>query len=168
MADLHHLLDTHGDAIYGFLLQITGSEADASDVFQELWRKLVERPALLDDARDPRGFLLRMARNQFIDLTRRRQTRERIHAEASSGIPLFDTSPDPDEQAFRDALQTALAQLPADQRAVLHLKLWEGLTFDAIATLLDIPPNTAASRYRYGLDKIRDHLRPLYNEIQSP
>lgn len=167
MADLHHLLDAHGDAIYGFLLQITGSEADAADVFQELWRKLVERPALLNDARDPRGFLLRMARNQFFDLTRRRQTRERIHAEASSGIPLFDTSPDPDEQAFRDALQSALAQLPADQRAVLHLKLWEGLTFDRIATLLDIPPNTAASRYRYGLDKIRDHLRPLYNEIQS-
>jgi RNA polymerase sigma-70 factor (ECF subfamily) len=49
---------------------------------------------------------------------------------------------------------------------VVHLKLWEGLTFEAIARLLDIPPNTAASRYRYGIDKLRTRLRPLYEEIR--
>ena len=42
----------------------------------------------------------------------------------------------------------------------------EGLTFDKIAELLDIPLNTAASRYRYGRDKLRERLRPLYDEIQ--
>jgi RNA polymerase sigma-70 factor, ECF subfamily len=59
-----------------------------------------------------------------------------------------------------------LDSLPVDQRAVVHLKLWEELTFEAIAELLDIPSNTAASRYRYGLDKLRQRLRPLYREIQ--
>ena len=59
----------------------------------------------------------------------------------------------------------ALGNLPADQRAVVHLKLWEGMTFEQIAGLLEIPPNTAASRYRYGLDKMRELLRPLYDEI---
>jgi RNA polymerase sigma-70 factor (ECF subfamily) len=49
---------------------------------------------------------------------------------------------------------------------VLHLKLWEKLTFDAIAQTLDIPPNTAASRYRYGIDKLRERLRPIYDEIK--
>jgi RNA polymerase sigma-70 factor (ECF subfamily) len=58
--------------------------------------------------------------------------------------------------------------LPEDQRIVAHLKLWEGLTFDAIAQLLDISPNTAASRYRYGVDKLRTLLRPLYNELHTP
>jgi RNA polymerase sigma-70 factor (ECF subfamily) len=48
----------------------------------------------------------------------------------------------------------------------VHLKLWEGLTFEEIAGTLEIPVNTAASRYRYGLDKLRDRLRPLYDEIQ--
>jgi RNA polymerase sigma-70 factor (ECF subfamily) len=56
--------------------------------------------------------------------------------------------------------------LPAEQREVVHLKLWEGLTFDQIAQLLDIPANTAASRYRYGLDKLRECLRPLYDEVK--
>ena len=55
---------------------------------------------------------------------------------------------------------------PIDQRAVVHLKLWSGLTFDAIAEMLEIPLNTAASRYRYGLDKLRERLRPLYEEIK--
>ncbi len=40
------------------------------------------------------------------------------------------------------------------------------MTFDAIADALDIPLNTAASRYRYGLDKLRTRLRPLYDEIR--
>ena len=59
------------------------------------------------------------------------------------------------EQEFRLALAGALGELPADQRAVVHLKLWEGLTFDQIAEALELSPNTAASRYRYGLDKLR-------------
>jgi RNA polymerase sigma-70 factor (ECF subfamily) len=46
------------------------------------------------------------------------------------------------------------------------LKLWEGLTFEEIAAVLDLSPSTAASRYRYGLDKLRGRLRPLYEEIQ--
>ena len=59
-----------------------------------------------------------------------------------------------------------MAELPPGQRAVLHLKLWEDLTFDAIADALDLSPNTAASRYRYALDKLRARLRPLYDELK--
>ncbi|HEY0548818.1 MAG TPA: sigma factor-like helix-turn-helix DNA-binding protein, partial [Verrucomicrobiae bacterium] len=56
--------------------------------------------------------------------------------------------------------------LPTEQRAVAHLKLWEGLTFEVIAETLGISPNTAASRYRYAIDKLRERLRPLYDEIK--
>ena len=73
---------------------------------------------------------------------------------------------DPDEAAFRNELAIALGELPPDQRAVVHLKLWSGLTFEQIAETLEIPLNTAASRYRYGLDKLRARLRPLYDEIK--
>jgi len=45
--------------------------------------------------------------------------------------------------------------LPAPQREVITLKVWGGLTFAEIAATLDIPPNTAASRYRYGLEELR-------------
>jgi len=57
--------------------------------------------------------------------------------------------------------------LPPEQRAVVHLKLWEEMTFEQIAATLDIPANTAASRYRYAIDKLRHRLRPLYEEMRS-
>jgi RNA polymerase sigma-70 factor (ECF subfamily) len=81
-------------------------------------------------------------------------------------MPLFAQSTAPDEQIFREKLAEALGELPPDQRAVVHLKLWENLTFEAISETLEIPLNTAASRYRYGLDKLRERLRPLYDEIK--
>jgi RNA polymerase sigma-70 factor (ECF subfamily) len=79
---------------------------------------------------------------------------------------LFADSANPDEQVFRQNLSAAMAELPPDQRAVVHLKLWEHLTFDAIAEMLDISQNTAASRYRYAIDKLRERLRPIYEEIK--
>ena len=56
--------------------------------------------------------------------------------------------------------------LPDDQRTVVQLRLWDGLTFEEIAEAQGIPLNTAASRYRYGLEKLRTLLRPLYKELQ--
>lgn len=171
MTPLEQILEEHGDAVFSFLLQLSRSEPDARDVFQDLWRRLVENPSALDAARDPRAFLLHAARNQFIDLARRRDARSRAHdrlllLDESAG--LFQPSHDPDEAAFRHALDAALGQLPEDQRAVVHLKLWEGLTFETIARILGLSPNTAASRYRYGVDKLRALLRPLYDEIHVP
>jgi RNA polymerase sigma-70 factor (ECF subfamily) len=163
---LERLYDDHADALFGFLLNLTRSEADTRDALQEIFRRLALHPALLAGVRDERGFLLRMAHNQAIDAIRRRAARDRKHeSQALETAGLFAPAPDTDAQTFRVALEAALAGLPPEQRAVVHLKLWEGLTFERIATALAIPLNTAASRYRYGLDKMREQLRPLYAEI---
>ncbi|HEY0256091.1 MAG TPA: sigma-70 family RNA polymerase sigma factor, partial [Candidatus Methylacidiphilales bacterium] len=55
--------------------------------------------------------------------------------------------------------------LPAEQKAVVVLKIWEEMTFAEIAEVLEISANTAASRYRYALDKLRDELRPLHRDL---
>jgi RNA polymerase sigma-70 factor, ECF subfamily len=167
MAELQQLYDRHGPALFSFVLNLTRHEADACDLVQEIFRKLAERPDLLRGVTHERSFLLRMAHNLTVDLIRRRSTRERTcEAIAAEPVRLFLADTDPDEQLFRTQLTKALAQLPPDQRAVVHLKLWEELTFDEIARALEISPNTAASRYRYGIDKLRGLLRPLFNEIQ--
>ena len=161
------LYDAHASALFAFLLSLTRHEADCRDLLQEIFVKLARQPELLAAARDERAFLLRLAHNLAIDLMRRRQTRERNYQQLRLETdPLFRAAPTPDEQAFRAALTAALDDVPPEQRAVLHLKLWEGLTFEMIAETLDIPLNTAASRYRYGLDKLRHRLRPLYDEIK--
>ena len=165
--NLERLYDEHSQALFAFLLNFTRSEADTRDLLQEIFVKLARQPGLLKAARDERAFLIRLAHNAAIDLMRRRGTREKNYSQlARESESVFADSDNPDEAEFRKALSEALAELPMEQRSVVHLKLWEGLTFDAIADALEIPPNTAASRFRYGLDKLRERLRPLYEEIK--
>jgi RNA polymerase sigma-70 factor (ECF subfamily) len=166
--ELRRLYEEHAQSLYAFLLNLTRDEADTRDLLQDIFVKLARDPALLDGVRDERAFLIRLAHNAAIDLIRRRGTRDKTRDQfATESISPFAPASDPDEQTFRAALADALADLPADQRAVVHLKLWEGLTFEQIADAQDIPPNTAASRYRYGLDKLRERLRPLYEEMKN-
>ena len=163
--NLEQLYDSHAQALFAFLLNLTRNEADTRDLLQEVFCKIARRSGLLDGARDTRAFLLATAHNLALDLIRRRAARERKHDALAEASPaMFELASDLDEQHYREALATALAGLPEEQRAVVHLKLWEGLTFEAIAGTLGIPPNTAASRYRYGIDKLRDLLRPIYGE----
>jgi RNA polymerase sigma-70 factor, ECF subfamily len=165
--ELERLYDEYAQPLFAFLLNFTRNEADTRDVLQVVFIKLARQPDLLRDVRDERAFLFRLAHNAAIDLMRRHGVRE-SHQEqwAAEPVPLFAPSPDPDESAFREALTEALAELPTEQRGVVHLKLWEELTFEQIGQALAISPNTAASRYRYGLDKLRQRLRPLYDEIK--
>lgn len=164
---LERLYDDHAQALFAFLLNFTRHEADTHDLLQALFVKLASQPGLLASVRDERAFLLHLAHNAAIDLIRRRGTRERNYEQLAAEKPaVFDSTADQDEQAFRQSLAEALGELPPDQRAVVHLKLWEELTFEEIADALGLSPNTAASRYRYGLDKLRQRLRPLYEEIK--
>jgi RNA polymerase sigma-70 factor (ECF subfamily) len=117
--------------------------------------------------RDERTFLLRLAHNLAVDLMRRRSTRDKNEGElANEHLNLFAAGRNADEEYLREALSDALKELPPEQRAVAHLKLWEGRTFEDIGKALGIPANTAASRYRYAIDKLRRQLRPIYEEIK--
>lgn len=165
--ELERLYDAHAQALFAFLLNLTRNEADTRDLLQELFIKLARQADLLNGVRDERAFFIRLAHNAAIDLMRRRGARDKTREQFARELcGVFAAAANPDEQAFRTSLAGALAELPVEQRAVVHLKLWEGLTFERIAEALDIPMNTAASRYRYGLDKLRDRLRPIYEEIQ--
>jgi RNA polymerase sigma-70 factor, ECF subfamily len=165
--ELERLYDDHAAALFAFLLNLTRDEPDTHDLLQEVFVKLARQPGLLKRVQDPRAFLIRLAHNAAIDLIRRRSARDKRHLELrSESTSVFAEAGESDEATFRAALDQALSELPPDQRAVVHLKLWEGMTFERIAAVLEIPPNTAASRYRYGLDKLRGRLRPLYDEIK--
>jgi RNA polymerase sigma-70 factor, ECF subfamily len=164
---LESVYDEHADALFAFLLSLRRDNEAVREVLQELFTKLAQHPDRLTGVRNVRSFLIRMAHRITIDLIRRRDTRDRYHQDFQAAqVNLFAPTTDPDAAAVRDAMSKALAELPLEQRAVVHLKLWEQFTFEQIAETLEIPLNTAASRHRYGLDKLRHHLRPLYEEIK--
>ena len=156
----------HAPALYRFLLRLTGNEADTHDALQEIFVRLARSPRLLDGVTAPRSFLFRMAHRLVIDRYRRDEVRRQTAERAASEISIT-SSP---EMSLSDTLwqqrgvAAALETLPLEQKAVVVLKVWENLTFAEIAEVLGIPRNTAASRYRYALDKLRDAMRPLHED----
>ena len=165
-ADLESLYDTHAAGVFHYLRGIVKNEADAKDLLQEFFIKLgrLEWPEAVGNER---AYLLRIAHHQAIDWMRRHRTR-RVAEESCAGetIPMFARDNDPDAGEFARRAEAALGELPVEQRTIAELKLWQGLTFEEIAVAQQIPLNTAASRYRYAIDKLRTLLRPLYDELQ--
>ena len=108
---------------------------------------------------DPLAYLYTCVRSAAIDLARvaRRHENQAAHAPIPNP-PLLESSLERTEQ--RDLIQSALTKLPPDQREILVLKIWANLTFSQIATTLNINPNTVASRYRYALERLHQHLSP--------
>lgn len=166
--EIERLYDEHASSLFAFLLNLTRNESDTRDLLQEIFVKIAREPHLLENVDFERAYLIRLARNSAIDYMRRRDARERVKENcAAEEDSVFASASDPDEKLFRRELSLALKDLPEEQGTVAYLKLWEGLTFEEIADVLEISPNTAASRYRYALDKLRERLRPLYKEITN-
>ena len=164
---LERIYDEHAQALFSFLLNFTQSEPDTRDVLQEVFCEIARNPSLLDDLRKERAFLLRMANNRALDLMRSRKRCAKKHERlALEPLQVFSEPPGIDGGYFQNALATALESLPAEQRTVVHLKLWEEETFEGIAETLGISINTAASRYRYAIEKLRSRLSSIYEEIK--
>ncbi len=134
-----------GLILYGRALGLSHNEAE--DVLQETFVALLQLDYRPDE---PEHYCLRAFRNRALNYHRslwRRLTRELESAR------WFERRTDTSE-AEREAMR-CLAGLPSEQREVIVLKIWHGMTFDAIGRLFDISPHTAAGRYRYGLNKLR-------------
>ncbi len=158
-AELARLYDAHAAGLYRLLLRMAGSEADARDLLQDVFVKLA-RQEVGKSCGHERGYLFCLARNLAIDWLRRRQTAaridDRLRAETLEMNHHDHTGERDDER-----LAAALDALPVEQRVVVHLRIWEEMTFEELGRALGIPVNTAASRYRYALEKLRAHLAPL-------
>lgn len=162
-SELTRLYDAHASGLFAFLLNFTRDEGCTRDTMQEVFLRLARRKTMLEGVLDERAFLFRLAHNLAVDGLRRLEVRRRTHAAlAREAIELFGPEPDADAPEVQRRIVEALGELPPEQRAVVQLKLWEGQTFEAIAEILGIPPNTAASRYRYAMEKLRVQLRPIY------
>jgi RNA polymerase sigma-70 factor (ECF subfamily) len=145
--------------LYGRALGLTHGEAE--DVLQETFLALLKMagggttcqgaPGKLP--LEPEHYCVRSFRNRA--LNHRRSLWRRLTRELES-LRWFEKSPG-ESEAERAAMD-CLAALPVEQREAIVLKIWHRFTFEEIGGLLGISPNTAAGRYRYGLQKIKRQL----------
>ena len=155
VAEIDSLYREHGPALLLFALAIAGERSKAQDAVHHVFLRLLEKGDLRRAA-DKKAYLFGCVRNAILNEFKR-QDRQR---------PLDDSAwfnPPRQDYAGERNLRRAIATLPDDQRQIVVLHVWGELTFSQIGDLPEVSPNTAASRYRYALSKLRDLMLPREN-----
>jgi len=166
------LLDRYRQPLFGFLFRYLGRHDKAEDVFQDVFLEVIRARRRYRFGLKFSAWLFSIARNRAVDRLRRDALREMVPLEDpvvsegsegnGPGGSMACAQPDPEHVAMgrelERALDVALEKLPDEQREVLWLKETSGLTLPEVARILRISENTAKSRLRYALEKIRAEL----------
>ena len=159
---LTEVFDEFGPAVHATAMQILGDPASAQDVVQDVLVDLWCRPQRFDETLGSlRTYLTLCARHRALDVVRsemRRVGRERRHARL---LPVPRPATPGDEVADADAASTvreAVRRLPPDQRRVVELAYFGGLSYRDVALRMGIPEGTAKSRVRLALAKLETVL----------
>lgn len=150
--DVRRLYDRHGPALVAYACSFVTDAAAAEDVVHQVFLRLLRGTTDVPDV--PVAYVYRAVRNAALNILRAGEHQRPLDP-ASSVFARAGGSPD-----AALALQTALAELPEEQREVLVMRIWSGLTLEEVAHATGVPLHTAASRYRYALEKLRQRLQP--------
>jgi RNA polymerase sigma-70 factor, ECF subfamily len=149
--EIEKLYRHHGAALVLFAASIARSRSRAQDAVHTVFVKLLDQ-GLKDRLADAKAYLFASVRNTVLNDLKRN---ERV-VDLDPDSAWFDP-PEHDHAAERQ-LQFALKELTVDQRQIVVMHIWGELTFGQISEVLGISPNTVASRYRYALNKLREHM----------
>jgi RNA polymerase sigma-70 factor (ECF subfamily) len=160
----------HRAPLYRYLVRQARNTETANDLFQEVWSKVIVSRARYEPRAQFRTYLYRIAQNCFIDHCRRASVRHESNGSDESWESHLPASEQdrPDTRAEQAQLtaryRVALAALPAEQRDVFLL-YESGLSLEEIANLSAVGAETAKSRLRYAVAKLRATLAPLAQRI---
>ena len=149
--EIEELYRQHAAALVLFAAAISGDRGRAQDAVHQVFLKLLASDAA-NRAADPKAYLFQCVRNAVFNELKRQERLVEFEADSAWFEP-----PERDPAAER-ILRRALGELAEAQREVVVLHAWGELTFAQVAEVLGISPNTAASRYRYALSKLREVL----------
>ncbi len=154
---LELIWNLYSSDLLGYLMSMLRSRQDAEDVLQELFMTIARHHDSVAEARLLKPYLFRMARNAAVNRIKH-DAAVRNHLDEASAWLVLSGEPESQDDRGRQ-LVSALAALPEEQRTVVVLKHYREKTFREIGDLLGISENTAGSRYRYGIGKLRDLVR---------
>jgi RNA polymerase sigma-70 factor (ECF subfamily) len=147
----------YADSLFAYLVTTLCSRHDAEDVLQTVFVRVAGRRHKLAKANHLDAYIFRIARNEAVSY-RRWHLRGR-KGEAKREPWLAASEVGQEHRDLADLLEVALGRLPQSQRQVVVLKAYREKTFQEIAQFLGISLNTAASRYHYGMERLRTLLK---------
>jgi len=162
-----------------FIRRRVPDPADAEDIVQEVFYELVEANRLLMPIEHVTGWLFRVARNRITDLFRKKKPEPfsdaAVEDEDGQVLQIEDFLPSPDagpealyaRNVLLDELESAVDELPEEQRKVFVAHELEGRSFKEIAAQTGVGVNTLLSRKRYAVLHLRERLQSIYDEFRK-
>jgi RNA polymerase sigma-70 factor (ECF subfamily) len=170
-----HALDAfysrYGALAFALAHRMLGERDAAQDAVQEAFVALWRRAGDFDTARcSPRTWLIAIVRNRCIDELRHRAivAKRMTELDAQPAAPEFDPWPETWKRACGAAIRGALARLPPEQREVIELGFYSGLSHAQIAVRVGAPLGTVKKRMRSGLKRLRAQLDTAFFESSVP
>lgn len=146
---MERLYDLFAPALYRCAWRLLGNDTLAQEAVQELFVGMVRGRSGLAGVRNLRGYLFLSLRHSA------GRVAQRERRQVPAGLDERSLTAAAEDPVDAGGLDAAVRGLPTDQQEVLLLKIDAGLTFAQIGDALEISPNTAASRYRYALERLR-------------
>jgi RNA polymerase sigma-70 factor (ECF subfamily) len=155
------LYDRHSARVYGLALRMLGDVPSAEEVTQDAFMKLWTRAQSYSAARGTLvAWLLTIARHSALDRIRLEARRPAfsgaLSIEREDGRPSLTAPESATEEARWRSLRFALAELPAEQRQVIELAYYHGVTHSQMAEMLALPLGTVKTRLRLGMERLRE------------
>ncbi len=163
MANWETLYEENGAALVLYAAQFVSSRALAEDVVHDSFVKLISQRRLRQHP-NPRALVFQSVRWTALDYVRQEQRRRDREDQAE----WFDQGEPESDKEFISLVTGLLEKLPSEQREVVVLHIWGKLSFREIGEQLEISSNTAASRYRYAMNKLKEEAGRLKEVVAHP
>ena len=167
------LYQRHRSGLYRYLSRHSRNPEAANDLFQDVWSRVIASRDRYEPRAKFQTFLYRIAHNCFVDYCRRASVRAEVSGDGAEDWQTSLPAPDDDQPDARveraQALaryKAALAALPSEQRDVFLLYEESGLTLEEIAVITAVGLETAKSRLRYAVSKLRHALGAAHAALQ--
>ena len=152
------LYDRLGKRLYATAVQLNCAHQEAEDIVHDLFVELARHRHELAHVKNLDAYIFTMLRNAVSRLQRRKKTGLKALLQWASDHVVRNRTYEVPPTLPDDDLSKALNLLPEPQRIVLILKVIFGLSFKQISSVVGIKMNTAASRYRYAIQKLQSTL----------
>lgn len=164
LSAFEELYERHSRIVYGLVLRIVQQASTAEEVVQDIFLQLWRNASQYDISRGPfLPWLLTLARNRALDQLRLKSERQRRREEQTEELPPVVTAPDfegsLDEKRRATRVRELIASLQPQQKRVIELAYFEGLSHSEIAAKLQEPLGTVKSWIRNGLLKLKEGLQ---------
>lgn len=161
---LEILYDRTSSLVFGLVLKILSNRQEAEEVLADVFLQIWDKAATYDPSRSkPASWILMISRSRSIDKLRSGSKRRSLTEQIDNTTP--DSKNDPEENSIayekRSMIQNAMKELSDNQKEAIELAYYFGMSQSEIAKEMDQPLGTVKSWIRFGMMKLREHLKKV-------